>query len=522
MNVSLISVDNTATANGVRALSSYLKKHGMSTRLILLRSGYDKCSRQVLEAVKEAISGSGLIGISSMTAYYPIAVQLNRYLKGQSTPVVLGGIHATVDPENCLKDFPVICVGEGEGAFLELADNIKLGKPIENIPNIYSRSDRNIRRNPPRPIVKNLDDLPFPDYDMEHQYIQRGNKLLPIDPEEDIEEAFVVMGSRGCPHNCSYCCNSKLQSIYGLRNSERVRPCSVDYLIGHLEYALRKLPRIKRFWLEDDTFFYRDLDEIAKFSSRYSEAIKKPFEMLCSPETFDAKKLDLLVDSGLSKLILGIQSGSKRINNKIYNRFYDRKRILEIADYIKRCKNLGIYYDFIGLNPYEEEEDIIASIELLRDLPAPFNVYINSLAFYPGTRLYEKAKKDGLDLKGRDHHIDEFIFFRHLLKLRRNKYFHFIFINMYGRHDGEKRGFLKKKHLDALMGQKFMSYSKKLRLISDATINLYCLVQLVYRKFAIKALGLRRLLPPDLRTGLKLFYKRLIKDEQLTLAEPQK
>ncbi len=516
MNVSLISVDNNKAATGIRSLSSYLKQYNINTKLILLRSGYKVSNKKVLKNLKGLVSDSDLIGISSMTPYYPIAVQLKDYLKGLSLPIVLGGIHATVDTENCLKDFSIICIGEGEEAFTELVISLREGRPIKHIPNIYLQEDGYTFKNAPRPLIKTLGCLPFPDYDTKQQYIQKGDEILPITKKEDIEEAFVVMGSRGCPHNCSYCCNSKIQQIYNLGSYEKMRFNSIDYLLKHLKYALTEFPYINKFWIADDTFFYRTFDEIDNFSSRYIKEINKPFLMLCSPETFNEKKLQVLLETGMDKLILGIQSGSSYINKVIYNRFYDRQKILEIANCLNKNKKLNVYYDFIGLNPYERENDILSSIKLIKDLPTPFTAYINSLAFYPGTTLYEKAKKDGLDMFNRERFIDEFVLFRNLLRLKSNKYLHFIFINLWGYHNKERSGFFQKRHLNILLSERFIKYAKFFRIILDVIINLYCLAEIFHRKYLQQRQKFWEFLPLNLRMRLKLFLRG--SHERVTLA----
>jgi hypothetical protein len=159
---------------------------------------------------------------------------------------------------------------------------------------------------------------------------------------------------------------------------------------------------------------------------------------------------------------------------------------LEIANHLNKCKKINTYYDFIGLNPYERQEDILSSLGLIKDLPLPFTLYINSLAFYPGTALYEKAKKDNLDMRNRDHHIDEYMLFKNLLRLKKNKYLNFVFINLYGYHNKENSGFLRKRHLAILLNERAIKCIKGFGIIIDIIINLYCLIQIIYREYLHK------------------------------------
>jgi len=214
---------------------------------------------------------------------------------------------------------------------------------------------------------------------------------------------------------------------------KHVRHYSVDYLLNHLKEANRIFPSIERFWIEDDTFFSKSLDEITTFSKRYKEEINKPFYILISPWTFHEQKLEALVNAGMNAIIMGIQSGSENTNYHIYNRKIPTQRILEITQILNKYKDIRPCYDFIGMNPFENAQDLIATIRLIRTIPLPFFIFNNNLAFYPGTEIYDRARKQGFKLRGRTQHSDPIIGYKILFRERiQHKLLHFLLLFMAG------------------------------------------------------------------------------------------
>ena len=123
-------------AFGVRALSAYLKQHGKDVRLIFLPGGVEKFKyrtgyryeyeKSILEQVVDLCRGSELVGISFMSNYLDRAMQLCKEIKNaMEVPLIVGGIHPTVLPSECLKFADIVCIGEGEEAILELVNCIE-------------------------------------------------------------------------------------------------------------------------------------------------------------------------------------------------------------------------------------------------------------------------------------------------------------------------------------------------------------------------------------------------------------
>lgn len=427
---------------GVKALSSNLIKHGFKTSIVIMASWQRNFGSFCWNDLEELCKNTDLIGISCMTHGVAKAIEVkNRLQENINAPIIIGGIHATLAPDSLLDNFELICHGEGEDLIVELAKRLRDNNIFYRIPGLWVRSDGKIFKNQCQPLSSDLNDYPFPDYDLEHQYILESNRLVAMEPQHIICDYFEVMGARGCPHSCAFCSNYKIKQDFPWRKI--VRQYSIDYFISHLKEICRVYPQVRSFWLEDDTFFAKEYDQVREFAQRYKKEINKPFCILLSPWTYDEEKVSLLIEAGMDRIIFGIQSGSENTNYNIYSRRISNKKILEITHSLNRFKGMLPYYDFIGMNPFEIGGDLINTIQLVKKFPTPFFIFSNNLAFYPGTKLRELAIQANLDISRRDRHTDA----KHGYSILKNekikhKLFHFLFLMMAGKANKIKIGLI--------------------------------------------------------------------------------
>lgn len=417
MKVILISTDENRVGLGVRTLSACLLECGMETSVVLLATSQDNYEDFEWNDLYELCAGAGLIVISCMThgVIKAMGVMINLRKKIEA-PIIVGGIHASLDPENMIRDFPLLCHGEGEDLVVELARRLKDHEAIEDIPGLWLYDNGNIIKNLPLPLARNINDYPLPDYDISHQYVLEAGRLVNIRPvflHMSIDD-FVVLGSRGCPHHCTYCSNSKIQQEFPWRR--KVVHYSIDHLINHLVIIRNRFPEVKSFWIEDDTFFAKSIEEIRQFSVRYKQEVNLPFQILISPWTYHKEKLDMLIGAGMFKLIMGIQSGSERVNYDVYSRRISNEKTLQIARSLHEYADIEKCYDFIGMNPFENIEDLLNTINFIKEIPPPYFIFNNNLAFYPGTELYNRAVESGFDVSLRVKHSESKIGYNILLK----------------------------------------------------------------------------------------------------------
>ncbi|MHC1713468.1 MAG: radical SAM protein [Solidesulfovibrio sp.] len=416
--VVLLSPYPDITAFGVRAISSYLRENGVETRLVFLPDPLgdaltdqpERYPQSVMDALVPLCADADLIGISLMSNYVDNAVQISRALRGHvSAPVLWGGVHATIRPAECLETADMVCVGDGEEAILDVCRALGSGAPVTDIPNIRTRRpDGSLTENPVRPLTRNLDALPPPDWSHIGHYIWDDGAIVAMTPE--VTKRFLAAGTvsrllgkvgyqtltgRGCPHRCTYCVNDAIKALYGATGYLRWR--SVEHVLAELEAIRRIMPFIGYIWLSDDAFFARPLDQIREFCRQYKARIGLPFSCLGSPGTITRDKMDALVDAGLIYLQMGVQTGSKRIQELFNRKAMGNDVMLAAMRVINAYKDRMSppNYDFILDTPYETMPDRLESVRFIAQIPKPFRLQPFSLVLYPGTRLHAMATADG-------------------------------------------------------------------------------------------------------------------------------
>ncbi len=418
MNVTLISPYPDITAFGLRTISAYLKQHGYKTQIIFLPDPYGddlmygvkRYEDYILDELVALCSKSDLIGITLMTNFFDGAVQITQKLKSRlNVPVVWGGVHPTIRPEESLRYADIVCIGDGEDAMLELVNKTANGEDYANTANLWIKSNGNIIRNPLRPLTQDLDIYPIPDYSGEDHHIMFEGHIRPLTPE--LTKLFLERGTvsvylkkigyqtmtgRGCPHKCTYCINDALKSLYGGRGYLRWR--STSKVIEELLWVKKNMPYIGFIWISDDAFFARSQEAIEEFCKEYKEKISLPFSCLASPLTVTEEKMAALIDAGLIYIQMGIQTGSRRIQELFNRKSMSNDRIMKAIKIINKYsdKMFPPSYDFILDVPYEEDKDVIESLKLIAQIPKPFRLQPFALVLYPGTKLHEMAKRDGL------------------------------------------------------------------------------------------------------------------------------
>jgi radical SAM superfamily enzyme YgiQ (UPF0313 family) len=376
-----------------RSLSSYLKVNGYEVTCLFCSAELDSNRlKRLTELLKNR--AIDLVGVSLVTDDYRSAVLVTRAIKAElGLPVIWGGAHVNVKPDECLRHADMICLGEGEEALLDLAkDMSRGGEPDLSIRNIWFKTGDGIVKNELRPLTEDLDRYPFPDFDLDSQYVLEATGFVPLS-EAHLAGEYSVMTSRGCPYNCHYCYNSYRRRAFAGKGAY-LRKRSIENVIDELQHALRIFNKLSRINFWDDSFVTRSIEDFKKFQGLYRSGIGIPFFALIEPMAFNHEKIAILKDSGLSGLQVGIQTGSERINRDIYNRSISSAKVISVARYLHGL-GIQVKYDIIFNNPYETAEDLSETISLLLDFPKPFALQGYNLIFYPGTAITEKALEDG-------------------------------------------------------------------------------------------------------------------------------
>ena len=333
--------------------------------------------------------GVDIVGISVRSSYRKLAAMItDRIHQELSLPVIWGSTHATICPDDSIIDADVVCRGEGEAVIVELLDGIAQGKDVTAIKGLWFKlPDGSIRRNEVAPYP-NLDRISDPQFNAANKYYMRDSKWHDGDPQWT-EGAFTIISSRGCPHLCTFCTNPyylKAQPGY-------LRLRSVDRVIAEIKQAVRQMPNIRRVKFYDD-LFATNKKWTDEFVEKYRREVTLPFDALLNPQHVTKSLISKLTYAGLSLAEMGIQNGSERMSNEVYDRRLTNEKLTKAVTILNES-GIRVHYDLIIDNPLETHRDKQANFEFLLTIPRPYSLFILSLTHFPGTPLTERLLKEG-------------------------------------------------------------------------------------------------------------------------------
>jgi anaerobic magnesium-protoporphyrin IX monomethyl ester cyclase len=418
MNVVLISPYSQISSIGLRILSSCLKLAGFTTRMIFLpdieemMAGVEYSERQVppeaMQQLVDLCTDAGLVGITVMTSSFRLARQLSEAIHAaHDVPIIWGGIHPTVRPEECLRYADLVCIGEGEESMVELAQRLAAGRDYHDVNNLaYLDEQECLVENPLYPLIRELDTLPLPDYDYADHYVLHEGEVVRV--TQKLMEFYLsdsgawsrgviygILTTRGCPYRCSFCVNNTMVGIYN--NWSKLRMRSPQNVINEILDVRSRVPAIGGVAIRDDTFLANPKSYLLEFARLYKEQVNLPFQAYTTARTVDQEKLQILAEAGLRRLIMGLQTGSERVQ-KLYKRDWaTNEQILAAARVINEFRHQipMPMYDVITDSPYENDDDRFETLQLVHQLPQPYKLSIFSLTFYPGTEIHSRAVADG-------------------------------------------------------------------------------------------------------------------------------
>jgi len=337
--------------------------------------------------------GPFIVGISFRSTFFELACRITEEIKKNlDTLIVWGGIHPTIRPEQCVELTDVVCVGEGEGAIVDLAERLFAGEKIDGIRNLWIKKEDETIKNDPRPLIQDIDSLPFPDFSNENKYFINGPKTTSLLSLAQ-RTGYSIMTSRGCPFHCTYCYNSIAQKIYKNKGSY-VRRRSVHDVIEEIVQAKRNLKNLSYISFLDDLFTF-NIDWIKEFHDRYKKDVNLPFYCHIHPRFADEEMISLLKDAGCAGITMGIQTGSEESRHKYFERYENNNEIINSARILHKHK-IECTYDLIMDNPLETDIDKGETFNLLLELPKPFELCIHSLTYFPETKLTKLLLEKGI------------------------------------------------------------------------------------------------------------------------------
>jgi len=319
--------------------------------------------------------------ITTLTPRFPTVVRMAREINrlNPSVTIIVGGPHVTGAPQTALYDgISYGIAGEGEEALLELLDTLESRRDPSRVANLIYRHRDGIRINGTRPFVRNLDELPFPAWDL-------MNLDDYVDPAYFKGRHLAIFSGRGCPYDCSFCASRVTwKRKLRLRSAENVMQ-EIRHIVNVLD--VRNL----MFW--DDTFAADKRRALRICNSIIEEGLDINYTVQIRADAFSDELIEALRDSGCAFAAIGVESGNEQMLERIGKR-ETKDQFRNVVASMKQADLPVIASYIIGL-PGDTHETIRETLEFALELDADQSKFM-ILAPYPGTRVYDIGVEQGL------------------------------------------------------------------------------------------------------------------------------
>jgi len=365
---------------GLSIISSYLKQHGCNVTLYDAFAHHTKKER-IIQYIRHI--NPQILGVTLMTNHLTQTIPFLRDIKKMLPDIitVVGGAHPSSTYEDFLnhyKEVDIAVFGEGEQTMLEIIESVEDEKPLDQIKGISFRDNGNIKINPFRDYIQDLNALPFSDWES-----------LPMENYWEIwtikkNYANMIL-SRGCPFGCTFCGAKK-----ALGKKQRKR--SPEHILEEIT-LLYDRHHVRNILFSDST-----LNIDVEWVKQICEGIlrlERPILWGCNmrADRVDRQMLKLMKASGCVKVFIGVESA----DNRMLKRMKKGETIEKIEEGIRYIQEVGINPDlgFIFGMPGETEKSMQKSIAFVKKFKKSVCAFTLAAPF-PGTQFYEEAKKEGL------------------------------------------------------------------------------------------------------------------------------
>lgn len=397
-----------------------MNKQGMSA---YESSVWKKTSEQELQNLKSVIDEfrPDAIGISTLSLGMTLAGEVSEFLRRHfSVPLLWGGTGPTLEPDRSMSHADLVCIGEGEAVLDEIGERLNSGRTLAGIHGTWFRlPDGSIQKNPKRP-VSNLEEIAVPSWDPSHMVFISGDTCERNyrDTSAYRDRSYQMMTQRGCPFACSFCVESFYQREFGKKDS--LRRMSPQKAIRELKYA-KDVLGYETVTFMDDVFTVNPR-WLAEFCALYKREIALPFFCYTYPGVHDVELLRMLNDAGCHAITIGVQSGSQRILNDVFNR---RTRIDRVVASIEEIVEAGIpiaTFDMIPATQFDTEQDLKETFELLLKIPKEVDTtFYGQMTYFPNYPIQEKFRDERLTAKAGALTADDYAYYLKLCNLTRSE-----------------------------------------------------------------------------------------------------
>ncbi len=369
-------------SEGLASISAVLKQAGFTVSLMHI--SYELKEKQYKE--KLATYGTvDLIGFSTRTTMFSYVQSLIKWTRevNKEAFIIVGGYHPILAPEEFenIAGLDGICVGEGEYPVLELMQKMEKGEDYSGLLSWWFLRKGQTIKNPVRPLIEDLDELPFPDIDLfDYKNLETTKTNIAI-----------VILSRGCLYNCTYCGNANFRNIYP-NKAKYARFRSPQKSIELIKVVLKKHPNIKFINFRDAIFnmFPAWFDE---FIDLYKSEIGLPWTSNLRFDIVTEDAVRRMKDAGCYTIDIGLESGNKEIRHKYLHRYTTDEQMINASKWFNKYKINVLTYNIVGL-PYEDLHKALETIKLNAQLKSD-QIVPNIFYPYPATTLRKIAEEGG-------------------------------------------------------------------------------------------------------------------------------
>jgi anaerobic magnesium-protoporphyrin IX monomethyl ester cyclase len=385
---------------GISYISSLLKSESYQTRLVVLGSNNRWPDNLKLLKTQIGDFDPQLICLTSVASQYPFIRKIATTLKNQwpDKYLIIGGAHATLNPADVIKDpCDAVCVGEGEYPILELCRQLETNTAPHGIANLWIKSpDGSIESNSARPFLQDLDSLPFPDRNMWSPWIKT---------QPDTELSILV--GRGCPYECTYCCNHVLKKV---APGNYVRFRSPENIIREISDIHATHPAQSTIYFEVESIAINKdwllelCSQLETFNATIGNFISYRANFRISPQSKDENIFWALKKANFYKINIGLESGNERIRREILNRNYSNEDFLEVASKVRKVGLQFSVFNMIGI-PGETYADYLETVLINRQCQP--DAHSTGIFFpYPGTKIYDLCLQKGYIKNLSNYHLE--------------------------------------------------------------------------------------------------------------------
>jgi len=361
--------------HGIGMIAAVLRNAGHQVRVLDI-NGNRWPKKEVVKKIKEEMFE--VVGIGGLITVYGYLKWLVPILKGinPSAPIIIGGSLGCSIPDIVLgkNDIDIVVDGEGEITIVKLIGVLENKRDLSTVKGIYFKDNGKIVKTPPRELIKNLDELPFPAYDLFPMEIYLSNPVVGIGRDLDL------ISSRGCPYHCTFC-----YRVFG----NRYRFHSPDYIIKEIKF-LKKRYDIDFISFQDDEFMAnrRRIYEFCEKRNRFFPDLLWSCTGRANIVAHDEEIVKMMRDSGCTLISFGFESGSQRMLDSM-----NKMQTIEMMEKtLKICRKYGlpVPVSFIIGMPGEDEKSCEETVHFcIRN-----NIPLDSLMFatpYPGSEIFNFA-----------------------------------------------------------------------------------------------------------------------------------